>query len=83
MKKFLIASTAADPTERVQVIQNVRSLVKQLPGVQETVNEQELTDAFGSPPRALPVIADDAGFAALKAAFGDAVAIDPDAPLEP
>jgi hypothetical protein len=83
MRNFLIAAKASDPAERIRVIQQVRALVDQLPGVRLRVQGEALDSAFGNPPRALPIEADEAGLTALQNAVGDVVAIDPDTLLHP
>ena len=83
MRNFLVAAKASDPAERTRVIQQVLMLVDQLPGVRLRVHGEALNSAFGNPPRALPIEADETGLVALQNAVGDSVAIDPDPPLQP
>jgi hypothetical protein len=83
MGNFLVAAKAFDPAERIRVIQQVRALIDQIPGVRLRVQGDALDSAFGNPPQALPIEADEAGLRALQNAVGDLVAIDPDTPLHP
>jgi len=61
----------------------VLTLVDRFPGVRLRLHGDALASAFGNPPRALPIEADEAGLTALRNAVGDSVAIDPDALLHP
>ena len=81
MKNFTIAARASDPAERTRVIQNVRAIVDRLEGVRLRLQGADLEAAFGTPPQALPIEANEAGLTALKNAVGNDVAIEPDLPL--
>ena len=58
-------------------------LLDEIPGVRLRVQGEALDTAFGNPPRALPIEANETGLAALKNAVGDSVAIDPNSSLQP
>jgi hypothetical protein len=81
MKNFTVAARASDPAERTRVIQNVRAIVDRLEGVRLRLQGADLEAAFGKPPQALPIEANEAGLTALKNAVGNDVAIEPDLPL--